>query len=828
MDVAAVFQRLLGLPVFKDRAERAMQRPLDSTTIARLSVLVFLHDVGKLHPAFQAKGWPKEWWPHPNRGHVSESISIVQHAFRYPDHPFAELTNVLKTWGPGTEPLILASFSHHGRPVRPNVELSQKKWDWPKPPNYSWRSEAADMAEVLSRWFPVAFETGEPLPGAARFVHFFAGLAALADWVGSYKAIFRFRGVLDLDYDQTAHKRAVDVLDAIGLDIGRLPRLYSPSFQEVSGFRNPRPAQAVIGETPLEERLVILEAETGSGKTEAALWRFAQLFSRGHVEGLYFAVPTRAAARQLHARVHRAMKRLFGEQGPETVLAVPGMVKAGEAYGQRLPNWNVLWNDSGVYVPARWAAEHATRFLSATVAVGTVDQAMLAGLMVKHAHLRGSALCRSLLVIDEVHASDAYMTQVLANLLNSHLAIGGFAMLMSATLGSKARVLWTREPQPSFDRAVSTDYPAVWFGSDPVPRTAGGGGDKKLVELGLDGMGAARAAELALDAANNNARVLVIRNTVKRAVDTWTEVLQRGGADKLLQVGGGPALHHGRFAAEDRERLDQAVERVLSTKEDRPRQGVIVIGTQTLEQSLDIDADFLITDLCPVDVLLQRIGRLHRHRLSRPDGFAAAKCIVMAPEEGLDRLTKPAFDNGLGGWLEDGVLQGIYRDLSVLELTRHLIERRPRWTIPDMNRELVEGATHRGRIADLLEKKGEAWKKYDLHHGGADVAEKAFANLQRLERDKPYGEEAFPPSDERIMTRLGDEGIVLALGPPPTGPFGKQVTRLALPARWSCGVSADDLEGIGIEETAGGFEFVVGTHSFVYDRRGLDRKRNQH
>ena len=817
-----MFEQLVNLPAFRNRAERAMQRRLTPTTAARLSAVVFLHDIGKLHPGFQARGWPDGLWPQRTRGHVSESFVFLNHACRYPDHPFAEAVRLLSTWGAAVEPLLLASFSHHGRPLVADAAPTLKDWDWPSLPHYSWRTEAANMADAWRRWFAAAFETDEPLPDNDRFVHFFAGLAALADWIGSDRRFFAFCGDLDPHYDRIAHQRAAEVLPAIGLDIGHLPRLSSPTFVDVTGFGDPNPAQAVIGQTSLDEHLVILEAETGSGKTEAALWRFAQLLSDGRVDGLYFAVPTRAAARQLHDRLNRAMKRLYGMHAPETVLAIPGQLKAGDAVGRQLPNWNVLWEDTKGTVPARWAAEHATRFLSATVAVGTVDQAMLAGLMVKHAHLRGSALSRCLLVIDEVHASDAYMTRVMASLLDSHLAIGGYAMLMSATLGSRARVRWTHESPPTFDQAVATTYPAVWSGRDSVPRRAGPGAKTKPVELSLDGMEALRAAELALDAARRGARVLVVRNTVKRAVETWSEIRQRGGADKLLQVAGGPALHHGRFAVEDRELLDRAVEQVLAAKGGRRRQGVIVIGTQTLEQSLDIDADYLITDLCPIDVLLQRIGRLHRHELPRPDGFETAKCVVMAPESGLDRLTKPEFDNGLGGWLDNGVLQGIYRDLAVLELTRRLVERRSCWSIPQMNRELVEAATHQECIADLIKQKGNAWKEYDRKHGGVVAAEGAFAQLQRLDRETAYEQLRFPSDDERIMTRLGEAGVVLTLEPPPIGPFGETVTRLALPARWSKGVVVDDLHELETSEIRDGLVLTLKTRTFTYTRKGLE------
>src|SRR5690606_30704511 len=139
------------------------------------------------------------------------------------------------------------------------------------------------------------------------------------------------------------------------------------------------PAQEAVGAVPLDEQLVILEAETGSGKTEAALWRFARLFKAGQVDGLYFALPTRAAAKQIHDRVHMAMRRLFGEDAPEPVLAVPGYFKTGEHEGQALPGWKVRWDDDDGAderrLLSRWAAESAKRYLAAAVAVGTVDQA---------------------------------------------------------------------------------------------------------------------------------------------------------------------------------------------------------------------------------------------------------------------------------------------------------------------------------------------------------------------------------------------------------------------------------------------------------------------
>ena len=165
-------------------------------------------------------------------------------------------------------------------------------------------------------------------------------------------------------------------------------------------------------------------------------------------------------------------------------------------------------------------------------------------------------------------------------------------------------------------------------------------------------MAPGETARLALDAARRGARVLVIRNTVSRAIETLSALEEIVGPDErhlLFEVGGVPTLHHSRFAPTDRRLLDAAVEKALETRTERLLGGRIVIGTQTVEQSLDICADHLITDLCPIDVLLQRIGRLHRHELPRPPGFEQPRCAVLVPEGGLEPLLAPKFDTRCGG-----------------------------------------------------------------------------------------------------------------------------------------------------------------------------------
>lgn len=825
-DVAACFEAMANLPVVRARMEQAAGGPLSSTQIARLAVLVFLHDVGKLHPGFQAKGWPQGVWNSGHHGHVQEGAAIfcLQALEEIGRNLHLE---ALAKWGVEKD-LLFSVLAHHGRPFVVE-DRAERQWQHVPALGYDPVALSAEMGALIRCWFAVAFESdAEPqLPAAPDFQHLLCGLVSLADWVGSTKDIFGFVPDLDDRYIEKARDKARKALADIGFDAGRFRDLASgrTDFATLTEGKQPRPQQHLIGEFPLEEQLVILEAETGSGKTEAALWRFARLLEAGLVDSLYFALPTRAAAIQLHGRVNKILSRLFDGAGPEAILVVPGYLRAGDVEGQRLPGWQVRWDDDDgsdeARLLARWAAESTKRSLAATIAVGTVDQAMLAALQVKHAHLRAAALSRSFLVIDEVHASDRYMTEVQNHLLKMHLGRGGYGMLMSATLGSVARTKWLGcKRRPSFEEAVAAPYPAVWGKSEARPRGCGAQERQKTVAMALvPTMAVEAAARIAVAAAREGARVLVIRNTVTTAVETF-EAVRQIDEILLLQVASGPALHHGRFTPEDRALLDQAAEAALSPHERGPG-GVIVIGTQTLEQSLDIDADCLVTDLCPVDVLLQRIGRLHRHQLVRPPGFEIARCHVMTPERGLTRLLAPAFENGLGVFKDGG---GIYRDVSGLELTRRLVESHPVWTIPAMNRMLVESATHPDRIEALNAELGKGWVDYWNRICGKEIADAGAARRIFMPTGMPFADLLFPSGDEeKIRTRLGAEGARIVFAAPVMGPFGVMISGFTLPAHWSRGVdSRTPIEPVVMDKV---LRVMVGDFGFSYGRIGVTRSK---
>jgi len=827
-DVAAVVEALLEQPTIRRRLAGAAElRDLRPLTCARLAALAFLHDIGKANRGFRARVDPRA----ETIGHIDQLSWVFNGSGS--DAICERLTAVLGldrlgAWfAEDATPLLETLFAHHGRPWKrgETAPFSLKHWraigdDDPV-------AKLAPMRDKLDLWFEAAFAKGPPLPEVPAFQHAFAGLLMLADWLGSDEAVFCFANGEGPDRMAWARRRAPAVLHEVGLAIEpfrEAVRAVAPDFAQAFGGFGPRAVQRAVTEP--DANLVVVEAETGSGKTEAALWRFKALFEAGLVDGLYFALPTRVAATQIFARVKTFRDRVFPvDARPGVVLAVPGQARYDDAEARPLPGFGVQWSDDSRDAPAnreRWAAEHPKRFLAATIAVGTIDQALLGSIAVKHAHMRGTALMRQLLVVDEVHASDVYMEKLLANLLRSHIGAGGQALLLSATLGAgmRARLLGTAMPEP--ETAAALPYPALSWAENgrevrlPIARD---GRDKRVhVEVAPVLKNPVAVAGLALEAGRRGAAVLVIRNTVGAAIETAQALEALAGPDSplLFRVGDVATLHHSRFALEDRRLLDSAVEATMGR--DKPiGTGRIVVGTQTLEISLDLDADLLVTDLCPVDVLLQRVGRLHRHAFRlRPKGFVEARAMVLVPDD-RDLLAAKLTRHGLGP-LHEG--NGIYPDLRVIEATWRLLERHPVWDIPAMNRTLVESATHPARVL-AVESDNPQWKVLGGKQDGIEGAKKGAAHLALLDRSKPF-DQCEIMTDERLATRLGAADRLVTFDPPRMGPFGAAVTRLRLPAFLARGIG-EDADPLEVVENAEELSFRLGDRLFLYNRYGLRR-----
>jgi CRISPR-associated endonuclease/helicase Cas3 len=320
----------------------------------------------------------------------------------------------------------------------------------------------------------------------------------------------------------------------------------------------------------------------------------------------------------------------------------------------------------------------------------------------------------------------------------------------------------------------------------------------------------------AVDAARQGARVLVVRNSVAGAIS----VAKLAGAqvpDLCFSVNGVCTLHHGRFAPSDRRLLDLEVERRFGRK--RPAGGCVLVGTQTLEQSLDIDADLLITDLAPIDVLLQRIGRLHRHERSDRGPYTAARADILIPaERDLGRyLGRVRHRHGLGP-LRDST--GVYPELLSLEATLRLIEAGPEIVVPRDNRRLVEGALH-SDVHDRLEQElGTAWVNHGAQKSGVRYAERQQALHWRLDMGISFADLQFP-HDEFVRTRLGMDDRLVELPAGTAGPFGQKVERLTVPGWMARGIPMEAEPEVRPE--GAGFRLSLGKYIYVYSPLGLER-----
>jgi CRISPR-associated endonuclease/helicase Cas3 len=841
-DVAACCESLLSQPLIRRRfAKLADTNDLTSRQCARLCVLAALHDIGKANVGFQNRKFPH---PEFSEGHVQPVLGLFGAESRFTEM----LSNSLKIdtidgWSreDGACRLLIASLCHHGKPVGIGTHVNPRCW---KAANGADPFGCiADLVQATRQWYPEAWEErGTDLPSDPAFQHAFCGLVTLSDWLGSDIRFFPLNQTSDAPGKEAGDRisfsrcQAQAVMESIGLSTDRFRSGlggWRDSFQAIADFL-PNPIQREVLNVPIppDGGITILEAPTGNGKTEAALARFIQMFQAGDVDGVYFALPTRSAATEIHNRVVKAIRKAFpdSEFRPPVTLAVPGYIQVDDRTGHRLPGFEVLWDDD----PNRqwrvrgWASEHSKRYLAGSVVVGTIDQVLLSRLMVPHAHMRSFCLFRHLLVIDEVHASDAYMNAILGEVLRWHIRVRGHALLMSATLAGTARqrlLFPDKATLPlSLEKTVQAAYPLISQRSGShqteiavqvptIRRVHVENHSPENVEKWI--------AESAVSFAGQGAHVLVIRNRVRDCLET--QIAMESGFPKcsgfFFRCHGKASPHHARYAGNDRRALDRALEAEFG--KGRPVRGVVCVATQTVQQSLDLDADILITDICPMDVLLQRVGRLHRHSLpARPSGFEIPRVLVVTPPR-VDFDSYIHSDGKAGGPSGIGT---VYENLCILEATLRMLELNPEIALPDDCRRLVENALHPDTLKSMASEKGEKWERHLQEMEGQYSGMKCLANLNFMNWNAFMGDsESLFPSGElggKVSTRLGEGDRLVRFPEGIASPFEGRITELSLPA-WVCADMPPDAMPRVMETSSERTIFSFGDNFFVYDRLGV-------
>lgn len=494
-----------------------------------------------------------------------------------------------------------------------------------------------------------------------------SALVIVADWIASNPDLFPY---FPEDVPRTGPERIAAAWR--GLDLpgpwraeepaGQMQEMFAARFDLPPGAKV-RPVQEAAVELAREmdePGLMLVEAPMGEGKTEAALAAAEILAARSGAGGVFFVLPTMATGNAMFPRLLAWLDRLPAPEGARySVLLAHSKAALNDDFvdlmgqGRRIaavdvdgpegPEWRPSSRNrtaAAELVAHAWLRGRKKAMLSSFVA-GTVDQLLFAGLKSRHLALRHLAVAGKVVVIDEAHAYDTYMSVYLDRVLSWLGAYRVPVVVLSATLpAGRRRELAeayagkaTGEAAAAFDAvAQAGDYPlltAVTPGGTPVirrPAASARGTDVELERLDddLDVLADRLETELA-----QGGCVLVVRNTVRRVLEAAAALRQRFGDANVT-------VAHSCFIDVDRAAKDAGLLTHFGPpgKTDRPQGAHIVVASQVAEQSLDVDFDLLVTDLAPVDLLLQRMGRLHRHlrggeeQTDRPERLRQARCLV--------------------------------------------------------------------------------------------------------------------------------------------------------------------------------------------------------
>lgn len=762
LDVAAVADVLLRLNRrCLTRFARQLGIPAD-TARSFLVSLTALHDIGKFSAAFQAKvpeHYPDGLKPWPGS-------TVVRH-----DQIGSQLRNLVRTefgtrltgWNGNNFGVLWNSVAgHHGRPSIGDADDSSARGmtsDCQK----AARGFVEDCLTLFPDTTPIPRPNNETLAAMSWTL---AGLTVVADWIGSNRDWFPYcKPELPLTaYWPMALARAENAVAKAGL----LPASVAPVL-DAQRLLPPyiasalSPLQSVAATVKLQRgpTLAIIEDVTGSGKTEAALLLGARIMKCRDADGVFFALPTMATANAMYARLGDVYRKLFADDAvPSLVLAHGKQALHARFQDSILPsstfqtgNGENNGNESAAACAA-WIADSRRKAFLAHVGVGTIDQALLGVLPSKFQSLRLWGLAGRVLVIDEAHAYDSYMNKEIETLLTFHAALGGSAIILSATLPQTMR----RSLASAFARGLGF-VPGISETSDYPLMTIVGGGvcAQHPVETRVDRRRALPVRRIGSidDAiahvdfiAKAGGAVAWIRNSVDDAIEA-VEILQRRGLT--------PVLLHARFAMGDRLDIERRVTDTLGRNDlTGMRAGFVLVGTQILEQSLDYDVDGMIIDLAPIDLMIQRAGRLWRHTVRANRPVAAPELLVLSPDPSdvrdkdwcrqISKRSAAVYDH-------HGV---VWRSAKTLFETGHI-------TTPEGVRALVEQVY----ADDAMDEVPEPLRAQANRAEGTRSAARSFANANLLKFSAGYAgsdNQTIWTQDTITPTRLGQPVTVFRLG----------------------------------------------------------------
>ncbi len=585
---------------------QALTARIPNTVLRRLgdnpALVAALHDVGKVSPGFQLKYFRAALAQkgHPLGAHSAQNYET--------DHSCIGASAIWRYLGssqyeiPGVAKI---AAMHHGSVSKASLPDDAVEVFG----GSGWSEERGRLIEDLVKMFGPVPQS--PMDNVQCSL--LGGLVTVADWIGSDENLFSSQ---DIECRQGLSELAAKALDQCGF---RKPNVKQDlDFADV--FENaPYPLQQTFYRATVAPGLYILEAPMGAGKTEAALFAAYELMKRNENRGLFFGLPTRLTSDRIHERVESFLAGICPDYADVKLAHGHAWLNAFQEGGEEFRPGNPWFN------PRKRALLHP-------FGVGTIDQALMSVLRVKHHFVRSFALAGKVVILDEVHAYDTYTGTLLNELVHELRGLGCTVIILTATLTCERRSAFFANPM---EAPKDTGYPLV---SKEVDNRSSSLEEKwethKKHKVKCCNWTDEDVAAQAVAEARQGQCVLAIANTIAQA-QSWYAAVAAERRENEFPIG----LLHSKYPAFQRRKIEDdwmtrlgKTEPPGSGKNARPK-GCVLVATQVVEQSVDIDADFLITELAPTDMLLQRMGRQWRHeRKNRPTAEPETIVVTAACE----------------------------------------------------------------------------------------------------------------------------------------------------------------------------------------------------
>ena len=756
LDVAAVAERMLAHEPASTLDWAAQALGLQREHVARwVACLVGLHDFGKAIPGFQDK------WLEGRQADEAVGLTFPARSLGVTDHACASaalLWEHLPGQGIGhllwIRHVLQAISAHHG------YNFNQSEFNRAKPA-FEPPAWGEARRQIFKAYWAVLAPQGAPQNEALSqpAVQWLAGLTSVADWIGSNPEWFPLgeRHALLAEHHADACVRADQALRETGwrafqsllIAPATADHLIARIVQRPELTARPLQAKAdCLLDGVQGPALLLVEAPMGEGKTELAFLAHLRLQAANQHRGLYVALPTQATGNALFSRALTFL-RSFAADTPLDVQLVHGGAALNE---QVLALRGIYGADGDSVASSAWFSQRRRPLLS-PYGVGTVDQALFATLNVKHHFVRLWGLSNRVVVLDEVHAYDTYTSGLIEALLRWLKALGSSVVLMSATLPAPRRDALLRAWGVEVDAVPELSYPRLLLADDrglkgdtcesrPLPPI-----QLQAVPEDIDSLVAKT-----IDLVGQEGCGALIVNTVDRAQGLYLK-LKAELADEVPLL-----LFHARFPVDQRSQQEQAVLARFGQGGERPAKSLL-IATQVAEQSLDIDFDFMLTDLAPVDLILQRAGRLHRHKRERPEAHRQATLYVagLAPEA-LPDLKSTAWEY-------------VYEPY-ILGRTWALLSREKALHLPQDIDRLVQAVYDDGELPSDIDQHSLNYIEIEAYgaHRAMEINERLQAvNIALVPDDEPQNAYTRSPRGNEEgeglgltnRTRLGDDSVTL-------------------------------------------------------------------